>query len=163
MASKYAPIGSVSSGTMICEDVFGACIDMLWELDAKRAKEIQADWDIVPQSCTFIEDDHDETICVDCQEARSIILNEDLWDALNEHAAPYCYFGAHEGDGADYGFWVSFDSLEDDVRYGEVLKVDDTSEVDEDYRGYIMLVSDHGNVTLLSRSDQGDEEVWSCV
>lgn len=163
MATKYAPLGSVSSGTMICEDVFARCIDMLAELDAKRAKGIQASWDRVEENCTSMDEEHDTDECKHCQEARSDILNEDLWDALNEHAAPYCYFGAHEGDGADYGFWISFDSLEDDARYGEVLKVDDMAEVDDDYRGYIMLVNDHGNVTLLSRTDTGDEEIWSCV
>jgi hypothetical protein len=30
----------------------------------------------------------------------------DLFDALNFYAPKGHYFGAHEGDGSDYGFWA---------------------------------------------------------
>ena len=32
-------------------------------------------------------------------------LVDDLADALNKYAPPNCYFGAHEGNLSDYGFW----------------------------------------------------------
>ena len=32
-------------------------------------------------------------------------LNEYLWDYMNQIAPDGFYFGAHPGDGSDYGFW----------------------------------------------------------
>ncbi len=157
-AIKYASIGSISSGTMITEDVFSACIYTLAHYDLKRAKEIQRDWDNVESECS----EHTED-CENCNEAKVELLNETLWNALNEHAAPYCYFGAHESDGADYGFWPSIDSLKEDVRDGEVLKVNDLAELPKGYNGIAILVNDHGNVTLYQCSRGRKHEIWSCV
>jgi hypothetical protein len=54
-------------------------------------------------------------------EAEQIIMDA-LYTALDEIAAPYCYFGAIDGDGADYGFWPALESLEDDRRSGELAE-----------------------------------------
>ncbi|MFA6270921.1 MAG: hypothetical protein WC657_06985 [Candidatus Paceibacterota bacterium] len=88
---------------------------------------------------------------------------EDLFDALDLFSPDYCSFGASEGDGACFGWWISSDSLEDDCRYGEVLKVSDLAEVAEDYTGTVLLVNDHGNETLYSFTNGESREVWSVV
>ena len=83
----------------------------------------------------------------------------DLSDALQEFAPPYAYFGSHPGDGADYGFWV-FDDIVDE--FGG-LKVSDLSEVPADYSGEVLHVNDHGNVTLYVANNGELSEVWGCV
>lgn len=40
-------------------------------------------------------------------------LIEALFDAINEIAPEGTYFGAHEGDGSDYGFW-SYEDEDDE-------------------------------------------------
>jgi hypothetical protein len=90
-------------------------------------------------------------------------LNEDLLNALNESCPDYCYFGAHPGDGSDYGVWPSFESLEEAVSDGEVLKCANLSDVPEDWIGSVMLVNDHGNVSLYSVDGKNTKEIWSVV
>jgi hypothetical protein len=83
-----------------------------------------------------------------------------LFEELNELCdIPYAYFGAHPGDGADYGFWI-----DEDVEYNfDGLKVEDTSEVPEDYTGEVLHINDHGNMTLYNSNNGELEEVWSLV
>jgi hypothetical protein len=83
----------------------------------------------------------------------------DLFNALNEFAPAYGYFGAHPGDGADYGFWLHEDWEQD----FDGLKVDDTSEVPSDYSGEVLHVSDHGNPTLYVANAGVLTEVWALV
>ncbi len=103
-------------------------------------------------------------------ESVGAVLNEsyedvnEMIDHLNEFAPPYLTFGTHEGDGADFGWWPMVEALDEDARYGDVLKVNDLSEIPENYEGDIMLVSDHGNVTYGYHVEGGQfHEVWSCA
>ena len=48
-------------------------------------------------------------------EQASWILNDwqGIWDLIDSIAPEFCYFGAHEGDGACYGFWTSDEALQE--------------------------------------------------
>jgi hypothetical protein len=100
MSKKYNyPIGSVSSGTMRSEDLLDAFTYTLKQLDE-------------PRFTAFSDDNQDafNDESPDYQESLDQAV-EELFDILNEYAGPYFYFGAHEGDGADYGFWFCEESF----------------------------------------------------
>lgn len=85
---------------------------------------------------------------------------ESLFDALNDYAPAYFYFGAHPGDGSDYGYWLS-EHFTDDF---DGLRVNDLSEVPRNYFGEILLVNDHGNTSLYVKARNHKlTECWSIV
>ena len=100
---------------------------------------------------------------------------ESLFDALGEYAAPYFYFGAHPGNGSDYGFWLSEEwdeefSVPTFVNGGNVwdfdvenIKVSDLAEVPAWFRGEVAVVNDHGNVSLYVKTSRSLREVWAVV
>ena len=149
---QYASMGSVSSGTMRTEDLIPAFLDEL-EYHAKRnhRKDHLAEVKRIREASDAA--DYYET------DDAGWNLNETLFDALNEYALPYFYFGAHPGDGADYGFWLT-DGFEYDF---DGLKVSDTSEIPRGYTGEVLLVSDHGNMTLFNVVRGRKYELWGIV
>lgn len=163
--ARKPQIGSISSGTLRSEDLIQAFVDELEDLirgNGKTGMANEGELKLVTEardwldSCESVEDDSvDIGGTVYDDETGSELVN-DLIDALNEYAPDYCHFGASEGDGADFGFWPSIDSLEEDARNEDrVLKVDAGDEPD-----FFMSVNDHGNVTLYRVTL---EEVWSVV
>ena len=152
---EYPTIGTVSNGTMREEDLIPDFMDVLAEYDPKTARRLRKD---NPDIFAWLEDTDEEA-----PEYTSEFLNEDLFNALNDIAAPYTYFGSTEGDGCDYGFWPAIDSLEYDTDCDIVLKID-AGEPTPKIIGLFYTVNDHGNVSLYQRFRNGRvNEIWSCV
>jgi hypothetical protein len=166
------PIGSVISGTMRPEDLIPAfandLADKLRNNSMSRAQR---------KSHSTLVRDCDRWSCEDPNQPEPEDLLADLFDALECYAGPYMYFGAHPGDGADYGYWLSeqwdedFDNAQD-ARFARdenwrskptSIKVSDLSDVPVWFRGEVAVVNDHGNVTLYVKSSRGYREVWSIV
>lgn len=93
------PIGSISEGTMRPEDLIPEFLSELrYRMRERRIKGHAALY-------REIDKRSDAEGYYETEEADRDL--EALFDALGEYAGPYFYFGAHPGDGADYGFWLS--------------------------------------------------------
>lgn len=99
--------GSVIHGTMRPEDLITCFVSLLDELREERSLSADAD---------AAQHERDDDILAEIERARGLSAfyyeSEDaagdlcwLFDALGEYAPDGHYFGAHEGDGSDYGFW----------------------------------------------------------
>jgi hypothetical protein len=142
-------IGSVSSGTMLASDLIPC---FLWELERQRPlRRIHGRLlrEITARMGTADYFDRD-----DCNEDL-----DELFTALDAYSPEGFYFGAHPGDGACYGWFLSESFTED----FDGLRVDDTSEVPRGYSGQALVVSDHGNLTLMAYSRGRGREIWSIV
>ncbi len=151
---KHAQMGSISTATMRTADLIPAFVDEL-EYHAKRNKNKShlAIVKAINRKINKLGDSYYKTDDADFD------LNETLFDALNEYALPYFYFGAHPGDGSDYGFWLT----EDLEEVFDGLKANDLSKVPDDYKGEVLDINDHGNMTLYLADKGKLTEVWAVV
>lgn len=81
--------GTVSHGTMRPEDLIPEFTWVLRQLDTKK------------EYTRLVSSANYQYIWTGGDDA----MLESLFDALNELAPEGYYFGAHPGDGSDYGFW----------------------------------------------------------
>lgn len=168
---KTAKLGTVSHGTLKTEDLLSSFISELEGLMLINGDHFAANHADRDRLCNLIGEAQDvfaddgETIAEDKDETASELVNE-LCDALSEFAPPYGYFGAHEGDGSDFGFWVNVEDVKEQVEFVSSKREDYPPS---DFRGEWLHVSDHGNATLYVREStndaQGfaDREVWGVV
>lgn len=133
MHMKHPPLGSISSGTLQDADLIPTFTDTLLSLSKLNDGDIDL----------------------------SLVLDA-LENALNDLSPPFCYFGTHEGDGTDFGFWLDRDALQEAIADGEILKLPagDPWPTNLGIAAYVLEVNNHGNQTLF---DLDHTEVWSIV
>jgi hypothetical protein len=136
MAHWYPSVGTVSHATLRNEDLLEAFAGEL-ESCLERVGKNEAHSKLVEEASSV--DPDDEGACD---------VVQDLMDALEEYAPPFCYFGAHPGDGSDFGWWVSMEAVEAARRDGELPSGDELPECGSREEGQFLVVSDHGNATL---------------
>ncbi len=94
---------TVSEGTLRSQDLVPKFLDALRILASAAYEQMQipaVGFSSVPDYA-LEDDDHEWWRSDTC----AYLLNEVLFDALNEHAPEGFHFGSHEGDGACFGFW----------------------------------------------------------
>ena len=148
-------LGSVSHGTMRPEDLIPP---FLWECSRIRLSHAERDTvrGIAREFHTFPDDFDIDAVNAAWREQMDDALTS-LFDILNAHCPDFCTFGAQEGDGSDYGVWVSWDALDD----GDVFKGEREHAAKSDR--YTLEVNDHGNATLYRRAGNRWVECWSAV
>ena len=161
---KYADIGTVIHGTMKARDLIPAFLDEIERLGQHKIGTVihGAITTKFPHSgITDIIDSYinnaDEYL--DSEEAEDDI--HCLMDELNSMAPPYVYFGAHCGDGSDFGFWPDWDAMEQAVLDREMIKVFDLADIRNTYTGAVMVVNDYGYVTFGIAEDGGFFSIWA--
>jgi hypothetical protein len=141
---KYLELGSYSHATMRSEDLIPRFMHALRAVDPERAAQEQAELDDIS------EDDAEgrDEFCYG------------LFDVLDEYCPPYTSFGSNEGDGSDYGCWVSFESLDEAVESGEVRAIQAGQPFTPGEEEYVVMVDRAGNYEQLLNGRTG-ELIWS--
>jgi len=98
--------GTISHGTLRPQDLIPAFLEALRTLNPAAYDQLMFGSGHPPIPAYALEDEDAEWWH---SEDASWVL-ESLGDALDESAPEGHYFGAHEGDGSDFGFWP-IDSL----------------------------------------------------
>lgn len=88
--------GSISHGTLCSEDLIAAFSAELNALAEDHELVAEANAVLLLHGLGY-------SVMSDGDAASELV--SELQDALNEHAGPGLYFGAHEGDSSDFGYW----------------------------------------------------------
>lgn len=125
-------VGPVSSDTMRVEDILPVFVNELLTVDPVNSVGTDV-W------AKYSEYEEGDDTYWESEESGYDL--DDVMDELNNVCdVPYVYFGASEGDGACYGYWVEYNAVEDDIQFDELLAVANEEEIPDGYVGLVALV-----------------------
>lgn len=93
------PLGTWIAGTHRPQDLLPAFISLIDFAAPAVSAQIMVNGGAIP-AYAGEDDDHPWWESEDCNERLS-----ELFDVLNDYAPEGYYFGAHPGNGSDFGFW----------------------------------------------------------
>lgn len=137
--------------------------EAFWEVVAERFPEATAgdlESGTSAHLSTAMEEAVKEWVGLNVQEPQELVVK--LIDALDAYAPEGFYFGAHPGDGSDYGFWMHEDFLERCAE-DDIPVFDDSSEAPDDIQGPYVVISDHGNVSFYFAGRSETVTQWAVV
>jgi len=151
ISMKQIQLGSVCSGTHRTEDLIPTLADELSTMEF-TVEGVE----LLRQVEKFLGAPNDTLPDWDSEDA--IYILDELFNKLDEHAPPHMYFGALEGDGADFGWWPrDFDGCHTiPIEQG---KNGEGTFVDTECNLYVEI-NDHGNTTV---KELGGNIIWDCV
>jgi ABC-type transporter Mla subunit MlaD len=149
-------IGSISTRTLRPQDLletFAATLNQLDKANPLIAKAL----DTITNDAEESADTGSEVI--DARVAAYELVNE-LADAIQEHCPPFVRFGAHEGDGADFGFWVDHEALNEALQDPEYTLIN--GQLYSVPRNEAVLIQNHGtdDMTVM---DMERNVLWSTL
>ena len=150
---KPANLGSISHATLRTDDLLSAFSDELeWQIQ-RNADYFQSSEDTRKERDGFInliwearEYDEDKALASGDYETGDEIV-QSLIDALNTFAGSYQYFGSHQGDGSDFGYWIDWECIQDCAYSGDVAVFAALADIPEGFTGNAVVTNDHGNST----------------
>ena len=140
--TKPFQLGSISTGMLKTEDLIVAFAIELMKYDPTSSD--------LGEALAFIDGG-----IVD--EAPDGTL-ESLQNGLNDACPPFVYFGAHPGDGADFGFWPDYDALAERCNWKPGYQYVDSEWVLAEEQ--LTVRFSDGNVTVM---DIDCNILWSTV
>lgn len=99
---------SVSHATMRPQDLIPAFMRLLVEYHPNRAADLTNEY---PALRKAVEEFDEKDPWFESEEA-SRLLNEEIYEAMQDIAPEGCSFGSHPGDGSDYGFWPDKENID---------------------------------------------------